>query len=356
MREDALMKKHLLIASLVTAVLSAGLAYLAVHVDLLPHPASVERDSIDGLLKILFGIAAVFFVIIVVFMVYSLVFFRPRPGGPQFGSPFKGNSTLEKAWTLIPLVIVLVLAAYGGIVLNRVTAAGPAGTELEIQVTAQRFSWAFYYPAYKITTYELHAPVNQRIHLTMQSKDVIHSFWVQEWGPKQDIVPGMTTEVRYTPNMVGQYLVQCSQLCGYNHTYMTAAAVVQNAADFQTWVTQQQKAATPTPTTTSPSPSPTAAPQTNINLVAQNISFDLNTITVPAGASITVNFTNRDATVPHNFAVYTNSAATTPIFTGKIITGPATTTYTFTAPAVPGNYFFRCDVHPTQMTGTLVVK
>ncbi len=111
----------------------------------------------------------------------------------------------------------------------------------------------------------------------------------------------------------------------------------------------------PTTTTTPPPTTTTAAPVT-INLVAQNIAFNMSTITVPAGAKVTVNFDNKDASVPHNFAVYTNSGATSSIFVGQIITGPTTTTYTFTAPTTPGTYFFRCDVHPTLMTGTFIVQ
>ena len=184
------MKKHLIIVSLIAAVLSAVLAYLSLNVDLIPFPYSTERESIDNLLKILFGIASVFFAIIITVFVYALLFFRSRPGETGEGRPIKGNAPLERIWTLIPLIIVLVLAAYGGIVLNDMTKAGPSGSELEIDVTAARFSWQFNYPAYNVTSYELHVPVNQRIHLLLQSKDVVHSFWVQEWGPKQDAVPG----------------------------------------------------------------------------------------------------------------------------------------------------------------------
>lgn len=93
-----------------------------------------------------------------------------------------------------------------------------------------------------------------------------------------------------------------------------------------------------------------------IDLVAQNIAFDKSTITVPAGAQVTVNFDNKDSGIPHNLAVYTNSSATTSIFVGSIITGPKTITYTFKAPTTPGTYFFRCDVHPTLMTGNFVVQ
>jgi plastocyanin len=94
------------------------------------------------------------------------------------------------------------------------------------------------------------------------------------------------------------------------------------------------------------------------NLTAQNLGFTFNTgtITVPRNAMVTVNFSNMDSGVLHNFAVYTDSSATQAIFVGNIINGPSSTTYTFTAPATPGNYFFRCDTHPLQMTGTFIVQ
>jgi plastocyanin len=94
-----------------------------------------------------------------------------------------------------------------------------------------------------------------------------------------------------------------------------------------------------------------------IALVAQGMAFNVSTITVSAGAAVTINFNNQDSGIPHNFSLYTNSSASPPaLFQGQIITGPATMTYTFTAPAQPGTYFFRCDIHPTTMTGSFVVQ
>lgn len=119
---------------------------------------------------------------------------------------------------------------------------------------------------------------------------------------------------------------------------------------------------TPAPSATPPAASATATPTqasgsgVTIDLVAKNVAFNLSTITVPAGAQVTVNFDNQDSGIPHNFSVYTNASASTSIFVGKIVTGPAKTTYTFTAPTTPGTYFFRCDVHPTIMTGTFIVQ
>lgn len=114
----------------------------------------------------------------------------------------------------------------------------------------------------------------------------------------------------------------------------------------------------PAPTTTS-SPASTTSPTgkaVTVDLVAKNFAFNMSTITVPAGAQVTVNFDNQDSGIPHNFAVYTNSGAASSIFVGQVITGPAKVTYKFTAPAGPGTNFFRCDIHPGSMTGSFIVQ
>ncbi|WP_143727269.1 cupredoxin domain-containing protein [Methanoculleus chikugoensis] len=127
----------------------------------------------------------------------------------------------------------------------------------------------------------------------------------------------------------------------------------------------------PTPTGTITTPAETGTPAATettaattasdgeiatVDLSAENLAFDTSTITVPAGANVTVNFDNMDDGIPHNVAVYTNASAAEEIFVGETITGPAQTTYTFTAPDEPGTYFFRCDVHPQQMTGDFIVE
>lgn len=112
--------------------------------------------------------------------------------------------------------------------------------------------------------------------------------------------------------------------------------------------------------TASASVSPTVSggalmPITYVTLTAFNDTFDRSVINVPAGYWVGVTFVNRDANVPHNFAVYTDSNATRKIYAGGMVTGVRTVTYTFKAPYAPGNYTFRSDSHPETMTGTLVV-
>jgi plastocyanin len=93
-----------------------------------------------------------------------------------------------------------------------------------------------------------------------------------------------------------------------------------------------------------------------IDLIAENITFNLTTITVPAGAQVTINFTNRDPGIPHNLDIFqTGGQYNRGIFTGHSITGISTITYQFTAPTTSGNYKFVCDFHPLQMYGSFVV-
>jgi plastocyanin len=147
------------------------------------------------------------------------------------------------------------------------------------------------------------------------------------------------------------------KLSGYGSGLLVVLVVLALALSACSSASTPTGSPTSTSTTASTSSTSTAPPQNvTIDLVAKNIAFDKGTITVPAGAQVTVNFDNQDSGVPHNFSVYTDSSAKQSIFVGQIITGPQKTTYTFEAPPTPGTYFFRCDVHPSQMTGTFIVQ
>lgn len=103
--------------------------------------------------------------------------------------------------------------------------------------------------------------------------------------------------------------------------------------------------ATATPSVSGPS----------VTIAAAELSFEQKTVNAPAGTAFTIVFENRAAGIPHNVAVYADQSASQSLFVGKVVTGPTTVTYKVGA-LDAGSYFFRCDVHPTQMTGSLVVK
>jgi plastocyanin len=106
---------------------------------------------------------------------------------------------------------------------------------------------------------------------------------------------------------------------------------------------------------TTPTPSPSTGGN-NITVTAAGMAFDSKIIRVSAGAHVTITFINNDNGIRHNVSFYTSAAATTVINIGGMTTGVSTLTYTFDAPTTPGTYFFRCDVHPTTMTGEFIVQ
>jgi plastocyanin len=137
-----------------------------------------------------------------------------------------------------------------------------------------------------------------------------------------------------------------------------AAAIVVAFLGFACGGDNDSPSTTPTAGTGARTPTPGSSAAaggrgSTVQLRASNLAFDKRDIEIAGGASVSVEFDNQD-TLPHNFAVYTTREATTKVFVGDIVNGQTKTTYQFAAPA-PGAYFFRCDVHPDQMTGELTV-
>ena len=139
---------------------------------------------------------AFLFSLVVVFMLYSLVVFRRRPGDDSEGAHFEGNSALEIAWTVIPLIIVVIFGYIGIVSLNEVTRA--AENEVVVNVKGFQWAWSFEYPE-GIVSPELVLPVDRQARMLMTSADVIHSFWIPEMRVKQDLVPGKETTLVFTP-------------------------------------------------------------------------------------------------------------------------------------------------------------
>jgi len=142
---------------------------------------------------------------------------------------------------------------------------------------------------------------------------------------------------------------------GGDGTQPTPTETVTTPMETETPAKTETPAATETTSVTTAATTAAGGGIATVEIVADNTAFDTSTITVPAGAQVTIIFDNRDAGILHNVAVYTDSSAAEEIFVGEIIAGPAGTTYTFTAPSDPGTYYFRCDVHPF-MNGDFVVE
>ncbi len=227
----------------ITLVVSA----VMVNIDWLGMDGSTQKGPIITLLNVTIVLSALVFSVVMVMMIYAIWKYRAKPGDESDGEPIHGNTKLEIIWTAIPTIIVLALGIYSTIVLNDIEAE--AADSMEVDVTAQQFAWRFDYPEQGVTSNELHVPSGTQLDLHLNALDVLHSFWVPEWGIKRDLVPGsdlpggddIDNTVRVTPDVEGTYSVVCTELCGWGHATMRAAAVVETQDEFDAWVADQTK-------------------------------------------------------------------------------------------------------------------
>jgi cytochrome c oxidase subunit II len=204
----------------------------------LPLAASAEAGPIDTMFDAHFWLISFLFALIMVFMLYAVVVFRRKPGDEEMGPYVHGHTGLEIAWTVIPTVIVIGFGIWGSVMLNDLIK--PKEDEMTIRVWGQQWAWLFEYPEQGgITTPELILPLNQPILLEMESRDVLHAFWVPEFRVKQDLLPGRKTYLRITPTELGEYSVLCAEICGLQHAGMVAPARVVDQNEFAAWVDER---------------------------------------------------------------------------------------------------------------------
>ena len=234
--------------ALLAAVIAAAVTAVAVAIPWLPVSASRERDRIDFTYWLATGIAIMIFSVVAAAILYSVWRFRVHPDDDSDGPPIHGHTGLEIVWTAIPTALVTAIAIASAIVLHD-NGVVPKNA-LHVQVTAEQFTWVFTYldgPAKGVVSPDLYLPVDRSTELEIQSKDVIHSFWVPEFGQKQDAVPGRTNPLKITPTKLGTYPVICTELCGLGHSLMRRQAIVLSAADFASkqWAAKLTGAAPP---------------------------------------------------------------------------------------------------------------
>jgi cytochrome c oxidase subunit 2 len=233
--------RHFVVVGILVIVV-AILAYVGMMaVGLMPLAASAQSGPIDRLWDLELATISFLAALILVPLTYSLVVFRRRKGDTTDATHVEGNTNLEIVWTIIPLFLVMAFAYLGAGNLAEIQRADP--NAMVVKVTGQQWSWSFEYPAYGVTSTEMHIPVGKQVLLQMTSRDVIHSFWVPEFRPKQDLVPGRITQLRITPTVIGNYKVRCAELCGTSHAYMEQPVIVSSQADFDTWMAAEVKKA-----------------------------------------------------------------------------------------------------------------
>jgi len=374
-----------------------------------PHEVvTTQGIASAGLYLPIFLIAVFIFVLVEGLLLFLVLRFRKRSSGDDLPAQTHGNNKLEIVWTVIPMITVFVLFLVSTNVLMNDVNAKSEDHGAVVDVQAFRFGWIFDYQdpgSHDVKTDEytpvgvtvtgggregapvMVLPVGEPVLIRLTAADVIHSWYVPSFFFKRDAIPGHVNEFEITIEKPGVYGGQCAEFCGLAHGDMYFSVDAREPADYEAWLAQNGGAPTggtdpgadaetvnagegEAGTVTVPAEveqtndvgaGEATPPMQGVDLsiattAEKSIGFSVTELEAKPGQPVTVTYTN-DSKVPHNIAFYDGpDAESTKIVQSETITGPgATTTVSFTAPTEPGSYLFRCELHPLQMMGTLVV-
>jgi len=230
------------------------------------QPATTQATAIDSLYAVFLAGAAFVVLLIWGLTTFAVLRYRRSHTG-ALPTQRRGSLGLELTWTALPLITVIVLFVLTMSTLNQVqaTSATPA---VNLHVVAFRWGWQFQYEGSDvqvesngITVPEIRLPVGQAVHVTIDSADVDHSFYVPAFLFKRDAIPGQTTSFDLDIKQPGTFAGQCAEFCGTYHAQMRFVIVAVSPAEFQSWLAVQPRTSpAPLPTLLTPPPGGLASP------------------------------------------------------------------------------------------------
>src|SRR5499433_4209836 len=213
-------------------------------------PESTPAKSILDLSLFVLAITGIIFTVVFTLLVYSLTKFRARAANAdREPAQVYGSTQIELAWTIIPILIVVVLFLASARVIHAVQDAPMPASAVQVTAIGHQYWWEFRYPKLGIVTAnELHVPVSDAAHptptfLQLLSADTDHSFWIPELAGKTDLVPNHPNRMWMDPERTGVFLGQCAQYCGTQHAKMLLRVSVDSPEDFAQWIREQQRPA-----------------------------------------------------------------------------------------------------------------
>jgi cytochrome c oxidase subunit 2 len=218
-------------------------------------PRSAPAHEIFRLSMFVLIVTGTIFVTVAGLLLHVILRYRHRPGHDDEEPPqIYGSNQIELAWTVIPVLIVIVLFLTSVRIIFAIQDAPEPRQALNVTVIGHQWWWEFRYPKYGVVTAnELHVPVsNDPKHpmptfLELATADVDHSFWVPQLAGKTDMMAGQVNHTWIQPEATGLYLGQCAQFCGVEHARMLIRVYAQTPEDFQKWIANQEKPAVQDP-------------------------------------------------------------------------------------------------------------
>jgi len=211
----------------------------------MPENVATYGADVDAIFSLIYAIVGVWFVLTYGAIIYTLVRYR-RSRHPQ-ARYIQGNRPSQYGWILALALVVLALDIgidlRGEEVWEKIKRRVPPA-DVQMRVTAKRFNWEVRYPGpdgqfdtaddVQIDG-ELHVPVHKVVHITLMSKDVIHSFFLPHLRLKQDALPGRSIPLWFEATKAGVYPLPCAELCGAGHTGMMGRLLVHTSEEYETW-------------------------------------------------------------------------------------------------------------------------
>ena len=196
-------------------------------------PQSPQAREIFNLGIISTIIFVLIFVIVAGAIVYAILRFRGREGEPD-PKQIAENKIVEITWTLIPFLIVLFLF---GLTLRAMSVVDPPPAPTpDLIITGHQFWWQADYPASGVVAAnEIHIPAGKPLSVLLDSKDVLHEFWVPKLTRKMTNVPGQKNHIWLQADKPGVYIGQCSEFCGTQHAWMRILLVAEEPSKFEQW-------------------------------------------------------------------------------------------------------------------------
>ena len=191
---------------------------------------------------LIFWLSLAVFVGVEGLIIYTVIRYRRRGQAAAVPHQTHGNTRLEIFWSILPVLIVLVLAVPTVQQIGAFTTLPTTSDTIKVRVVAHQWWWEFHYPDLGVSTAdELHIPVGQPISFDLESADVIHSFWVPYLAGTLDTIPNRVNQMWFTADEPGNYWGQCKEYCGASHALMKFRVIAEPRQDFDAWV-QAQKA------------------------------------------------------------------------------------------------------------------
>jgi cytochrome c oxidase subunit II len=207
------------------------------------HPAGPAAQKILNLFTPFFWVAVVIGVAVVGMTFFVAIRFRERPGEERAPVQTHGNVVLEVSWTIIPFLILAVMAVPTVATIFNLAKIPKGPDVIHVTVSARQWFWQYQYTDRTTGFYtanELHIPINKPVLLTLTSNNVIHSFWVPELAGKKDVVPGHPNSLTIQASRTGTFTGQCAEYCGISHANMRLRVIAQTQAGYDAWVAQQK--------------------------------------------------------------------------------------------------------------------